>query len=216
MDKNAKFWSRIADKYAAGPVPDENIYQKKLKVTHEYLKPDMKVLEFGCGTGSTALVHAHSVKHILAIDIAERMLEIARQKAKEQGIENVDFKQANMEDLDVEKESIDVIFGLSILHLLKNKDQVISKVYKTLKPGGIFVSSTTCIQDFFKFYKLLEWFGPLGRSLGFLPLVNVFGSKELREAIKAPGFTIEYDWQPKGKGKRQAVFIIARKPEAGD
>lgn len=41
----------------------------------------MEVLEFGCGTGTTALAHAAYVRHILAIDIADRMIEIARQNA---------------------------------------------------------------------------------------------------------------------------------------
>jgi cyclopropane fatty-acyl-phospholipid synthase-like methyltransferase len=58
MDKDARFWSKIAEKYAAAPVPSEEIYQKKLAVTRKYLRPDMEVLEFGCGTGTTALAHA--------------------------------------------------------------------------------------------------------------------------------------------------------------
>jgi len=214
MEKNARFWSRIADKYAASPVPDEAIYQKKLAVTREYLRPDMDVLEFGCGTGSTALVHASTVHHILAIDIADRMLEIAKQKAKEQGVENIDFRQASVEDLDVPDHSLDAVLGHSILHLLENKEEVIAKVFKMLKPGGVFVSSTACISDFFKFYKLLEWVGPLGRFFGLLPLVNPFGRKELKAAITAAGFSLEYEWQPEGKGKSQAVFIVAKKPEA--
>ena len=213
MNKNARFWSRIADKYAAKPILDEAIYQKKLAVTREYLRPDMEVLEFGCGTGSTALVHARTVRHILAIDIADGMLEIAKKKAKEQGVGNIDFRKASVEDLDVADQSLDAVLGLSILHLLEDTDQVIENVFKMLKPGGVFVTSTTCIRDIFRFYKLLEWFGPLGRFLGLLPLVKVFSSKELKAAITAVGFSLEYEWQPEGRGKSQAVFIIAKKPE---
>lgn len=213
MDKDARFWSKIAEKYAAAPVPSEEIYQKKLAVTRKYLRPDMEVLEFGCGTGTTALAHAAYVRHILAIDIADRMLEIARQKAKEQSIENVDFKLARIEELDVAEKSLDVVLGLSILHLLQNKDEVIAQIYKILKPGGVFVSSTTCIVDIFKYHKLLVWFGPLGRLLGLLPLVNPFASKELKAVITASGFTLDYEWQPEGKGKGQAIFIVAKKPD---
>jgi len=39
-------------------------------------------LEFGCGTGSTALLHASFVKHMTATDISDEMIEIAKQKAK--------------------------------------------------------------------------------------------------------------------------------------
>ena len=69
--KDSRFWDRIAKKYARTPVADEAAYQKKLDITHGYFRPDMRVLEFGCGTGSTAIAHAPFVKHIHAIDISK-------------------------------------------------------------------------------------------------------------------------------------------------
>jgi len=212
MNKNAKFWSRIAGKYAANPVPNQEVYQKKLAITGEYLKPDMRILEFGCGTGSTALFLAHKVEHILAIDIAEGMLNIAKQKAKQQKVKNVDFQLASMEQLDTATLTFDVILGHSILHLLEDKDKVIAQAFDMLQPGGVFITSTTCIADIFKFHKLLEWFGPIGRFLGVLPLVNIFSSQQLMAALTDAGFDLEYTWQPQGKGKSQAIFIIAKKP----
>ena len=68
--------------YAKRPVTDETAYQRKLKLTQDYLSPDMEVLELGCGTGTTALFHAPFVKHITGIDISRNMLEIARAKAE--------------------------------------------------------------------------------------------------------------------------------------
>ena len=66
MSRESKFWDKIADRYSKSPVADEDSYQRKLQVTREYLRPDMKVLEFGCGTGSTAITHAPFVNHIQA------------------------------------------------------------------------------------------------------------------------------------------------------
>ena len=63
---SAKFWDRIAARYSKKPVADEAAYQKKLQITRKYLRPDSRVLEFGCGTGSTAIAHAAHVKHVLA------------------------------------------------------------------------------------------------------------------------------------------------------
>jgi len=82
LDQSAKFWNRIADRYSRQRVADEESYLKKLKKTQEYFRPHMEVLEIGCGTGSTAIAHAPFVKHIEAIDISSRMIEIARGKAK--------------------------------------------------------------------------------------------------------------------------------------
>ena len=51
MDKSARFWDRIAERYSKRPISDEAAYQKKLQVTREYLRPDMELLEIGCGKG---------------------------------------------------------------------------------------------------------------------------------------------------------------------
>ena len=144
---NTKFWDKIADKYSKQPIADETSYQKKLKVTQEYFNPDMEVLEFGCGTGGTAIIHAPFVKHIRAIDISEKMIAIAKGKAQAENINNITFEQLTIEQLKVEDNTYDVVLGLSILHLLEDKESAIAKVYSLLKPGGIFVTSTTCMGD---------------------------------------------------------------------
>ena len=57
MSKSDKFWDKTADKYSKKAVPDEEKYQQKLAETQEFLSEDMHVLEFGCGTGTTAIHH---------------------------------------------------------------------------------------------------------------------------------------------------------------
>ena len=207
MAQPSKFWDRIAERYSKRPVADEASYQKKLQVTREYLRPDMEVLEFGCGTGSTAIIHAPYVKHIRAIDISSKMIEIARRKAAESQVENVTFEQSTIEAVAVADRSLDAVLGLSILHLLDNREEVIAKVRTMLKPGGLFVTSTACLGDTMKFFKLI---GPIGHFLGLIPLVRIFTTEELEASLTNAGFDIDYQWQP-GKGK--AVFIVAKKPE---
>ena len=207
MNKSARFWDRIAKRYSKSPVADEASYQKKLQVTREYFRPDMDVLEFGCGTGSTAIAHAPYVKQIHAIDISSKMIEIARGKADAEKIENVDFEQLTIEEINVADQSFDAVLGLSILHLLEDKEAVIAKVYELLKPGGIFVTSTICIGD--TMMKFIEFIVPAGRFLGLMPLVRVFTAIELEESLTSVGFDIDYQWQP-GKGK--SLFIVAKKP----
>lgn len=210
LDKSAGFWDRIADRYSKRPVADEAAYQEKLRITREYFRPDMQVLEFGCGTGSTAIAHAPYVKHIRAIDISSRMIEIARGKAEADKIRNVTFEQSTIEDVGLPDQALDVVLGLSILHLLENKEDVIAKVHRMLRPGGIFVTSTACIGDTMKFFKFIA---SIGSFLGLIPLVQVFTTKELKDSLTNAGFMIDYEWQP-GKGK--AVFIVAKKTENSD
>lgn len=204
---SAKFWDRIADRYSRRPIGNEAAYQKKLRITQEYLRPDMEVLEFGCGTGSTALVHAPFVKHILAIDISSKMIGIAEEKARVGRVENVTFQTAAIDTFEAPDASFDAVLGLSILHLLHDRDAAIAKVYRMLKPGGVFVSGTACIADTMNFFKLIA---PVGHWLGLLPLVRIFSEKELKTSLTANGFEIEQDWRPE---KSPSVFVVAKKPE---
>src|SRR5206468_2653218 len=139
------FWDNIAERYSKQPIADEAAYQKKLQVTREYFRPDMEVLEIGCGTGSTAIVHAPYVKHIRAIDFSSKMVDIAQAKARVRNINNVTFERATIDELGGPERTLDAVLALSVLHLLGNKEEVIAKVHKMLKPGGIFVTSTACI-----------------------------------------------------------------------
>lgn len=205
MDMTAKFWNLMAKHYSKQPIADEAAYQKKLRVTREYFRQDMEVLEFGCGTGSTAIAHAPYVKNILAIDVSSKMLEIAQEKAEAKNIENITFKHSAIDTFSVSNKTFDAVLGLSILHLLDNKEEAISKVHKMLKPGGIFITSTPCLGNFMK---ILEFFLPIGRIFGLR--LNAFTTKELEDSLKEAGFKIDYQMQS-NEGKVE--FIIATKAE---
>lgn len=205
MPRSSLFWDIIAKRYSRQPVANEAAYQQKLQETRQYLKPEMEVLEFGCGTGTTALIHAPHVKHILATDVSRKMLDIARDKAKTAGITNVTFEQADITDLEVADDTYDVIMGHSILHLLPNKEAVIAKAHRMLKPGGIFVSSTTCMGHLNPILKMII---AIGRTLGLLPPIQLISVDELAGHIRDAGFTIGQQWQP---SPDEAVFIIATK-----
>lgn len=205
MNRQAKFWDKIADKYSRKPIEDEAAYQKKLEVTRDYFRPDMHVLEIGCGTGSTAISHAPFVGHIRATDISRNMIDIARRKAAAANVSNVDFEQVSIDALSATDQSLDAVLGLSILHLLENIDDVIARVHRMLKPGGVFVTSTVCLGETMPYFKLI---GPVGRFFGVMPYVAVVKRTALEEALKSAGFTIDYAWRPNNKS---AVFIVAKK-----
>jgi len=208
MSNQAKFWDKLAERYAKSPIGDKAAYQKKLQITREYFNPDSEVLEIGCGTGSTALHHAPYIKHIHATDFSAKMIAIAQRKLEAEKIDNITFEQAAINELKIEEGSIDVVMAHSILHLVDNRDDVIAKAYRLLKPGGVFVSSTICPgESMFRFLKPII---PLGMFLGVLPSVKFFSAKALESSITNAGFEIDHNWLP-GKGK--ALFIVAKKKD---
>ena len=204
MAGSHRFWDRIAERYAKKPVGDEAAYQKKLAVTREYFRPDMEVLEIGCGTGSTAIAHAPYVRQIRATDISEKMIEIAKARADAANARNVTFESCAVEDLDVPSQSVDAVLALSLLHLLEDRDSVIADIYDMLRPGGVFVSNTVCLGDNMKWFRFI---GPLGHWLGVFPLVRIFSRRDLEKSMASAGFSIDHTWQP----DKRVVFIIARK-----
>ncbi|MBL4821785.1 MAG: class I SAM-dependent methyltransferase [Gammaproteobacteria bacterium] len=206
MTNQAKFWDKFAERYAKSPIADEAAYQKKLQITREYFNHDSAVLEIGCGTGSTAILHAPHVKYIHATDISAKMVAIAQRKLEAEKIDNITFEQSAINELKIDEGSIDVVMAHSILHLVDNRDDVIAKTYRLLKPGGVLVSSTICPGD--SMLRFLKPIISLGKFLGFLPSVMIFSAKALESSITNAGFEIDYRWLP-GKGK--ALFIVAKK-----
>lgn len=204
MAGSKKFWDRIAERYEKKPVGDEAAYQRKLAVTREYFRPDMAVLEIGCGTGSTAIAHAPYVARIRATDISQKMIEIATSKVADAGVDNVTFECCSVEDLDVVRESVDAVLALSLLHLLEDKEAAIARIHEMLRPGGVFVSNTVCLGDNMRWFRFV---GPIGAWLGIFPLVRIFTRSELEESLLSAGFEIEHAWQP----DKRVVFIIASK-----
>ncbi|GAB5388736.1 MAG: hypothetical protein Alpg2KO_17040 [Alphaproteobacteria bacterium] len=203
----ARFWDDISEKYAKSPIANQAAYETKLSKTQELFTPDSHVLEIGCGTGSTAVIHAPHVKHILATDLSEKMIEIARQRARDAGVENIEFAVTSAEDLQAEDASFDVILCLSLLHLLEDPLASLQRSYALLKPGGYVVSSTAALsQGLFHGLRLVL---PIGLMLGKMPYVNMFSPARLLDWHRQAGFEIEHHWAPGAP----AEFIIARKPE---
>jgi 2-polyprenyl-3-methyl-5-hydroxy-6-metoxy-1,4-benzoquinol methylase len=207
MRKSDKFWDRKAEGYANSPISDQDTYQKKLNQTQAILSPDMRILEFGCGTGTTAVHHAPHVLHIDAIDISQNMIEIGRRRSGESNIDNITFTRGTLAEFNADTASLDAVLGLNVIHLLPDWRSVVTEVARILKPGGVFVSSTGCLGgSYLRSIKLLV---PLGKFLGLMPDVFVLTESELADEIKNSGLSIETQWHHGMKGIN--VFIIARK-----
>lgn len=203
----AAFWNRKAEKYAKSRIPNQAVYEKKLSITRECLESDSLVLEIGCGTGTTALHHAKYIKTIDAWDISENMLTIARAKAKENAIDNVRFRCASVESVEYPAEHYDLAMAHSVLHLVDDKEHVIRDIFSTLKPGGIFVTSTPCLANKMNWLKFIA--KPLG-MIGIWPDVFFFSSTQLQNSLENVGFVIEKSWLPE---KAIAHFFVAKKPK---
>lgn len=203
LSREARFWDRMANRYAKSPIADPVAYEEKLRLTQERLSPEMRVLEVGCGTGGTALRHAPFVREVHAIDVSPRMIAIANAKKAEAGIGNVRFDVDDLHGFTPDGVRYDAVLAMSILHLVSDRDVALAKIRSLLQPGDLFVSSTVCMGDDLKIFK---WIAPIGKALRLFPTVRVFTSDALAHSITAAGFDIRHRWKP---GPRTATFLVA-------
>jgi ubiquinone/menaquinone biosynthesis C-methylase UbiE len=202
---SSDFWDRVAPDYSKQPIADTETYARKLAATQALMQPSMAVLEFGCGTGSTALEHARHVAKIDATDVSAAMIAIAEQKARDAGIENVSFRRAGVEDFEAPDESYDLVLALNLIHLLPDRGAALAKVHRLLKPGGLFVSSTVCLADRLWFLRpvipVLQW-------LGKAPYVSFLRAENMLREVASAGFEEQEHWT---HGRTNSLFLVARK-----
>ena len=137
------------------------------------------------------------------------MMRIAKGKAAAQGIENVTFHTGPIEDFDaIEDGSLDGLCAYSILHLVEDRDVLLQKACRMLKPGGFFISSTVCLGGSWVPYGLL--IGAM-RLFGKAPsVVQRFTRETLAEDVRRNGFVdIEF---PDVGAKPNITFMTAKKP----
>jgi ubiquinone/menaquinone biosynthesis C-methylase UbiE len=101
--------------------------------------PEATVLDLGCGAGLDSLLAARRVGpagQVIGIDFSEAMLQRARQAAIEAGINNVEFRQADAENLDLDDASIDVVLVNGIFNLNPARDQIFHELARVMRPNG--------------------------------------------------------------------------------
>lgn len=192
MKTDAPFWDKIAAKYAEDPIRDEAAYRQALARTCSYLKPDDRVLELGCGTGSTAIELASQVAEITVSDLSQGMLAIARDRAAAAGVGNIHFHQGSVAQ--APEGTFDVVLAHNLLHLLPDLQAALALVSARLPKGALFISKTPCLGETrgSAKYWLFKAMIPVMRFLGKAPTspVHFFDITSLEAAIKAAGFEL--------------------------
>lgn len=208
--KDAKFWDGIAEKYAKSPVGDMAGYEHTLERTASLLDDDYRVLEVGCGTGTTALKLAPHAAHITATDISSAMIDIAREKAKREGTTNVSFEVAGATDPRYAGRGFDAVFAFNILHLVADVDELLASLRASLKPGGLLISKTPCLGAM---NPLISWVAvPMMKLVGKAPRhVLSLSPDELHDAVKRAGFEIIASETHLTNGKPHHPYIVAKR-----
>ena len=98
------------------------------------------VLDMGCGTGAIALHMAKHCRRVIAVDIAQPMLDVCLKKAKGLGISNIETHCAGFLTYEHEGEGVDAVVTKATLHHLPDfwKSIALERMATILKPQGRF------------------------------------------------------------------------------
>ena len=95
-----------------------------------------RVVDFGCGSGANSVLLAGRGAHVWGIDISEDLLRLAQRRLDVSGRGGgATFIAGSAHDMPFPDASIDVVFGIAILHHL-DLDLVSKEVRRVLRPGG--------------------------------------------------------------------------------
>ena len=211
-EKDAQFWDKAAQKYAASPIEDEAGFEKTLARTRALFPPHASVLELGCGSGTAALRLAEAAESYLATDISAGMIAIAQEKleaVRQNGLHTtLTFRQAVADRLVKEGAQYNVVVAFSYLHLAGSLPVVLGHIRSLLAPGGLFISKTPCVGEM---NPLIQLAIPVMRLLGKAPsVVTACTAASLAQHIAEAGFDILENERHGTKKSDFRPFIVAR------
>jgi SAM-dependent methyltransferase len=105
------------------------------------IKAGDTVIDLGSGAGNDCFVarkETGAEGKVIGIDFTDAMIDKARVNAEKLGLNNVEFRQGDIENMPAADDCADVIVSNCVLNLVPNKEGVFEEIYRVLKPGGHF------------------------------------------------------------------------------
>ena len=176
------------------------------------LKPGIKALDIGCGTGFPLLELANRLddkSKVYGIDPWEKAIGRVKEKISLYEITNAEALAATAENLPFENNFFDLIVSNNGINNVQDLDKTLSECHRTLKPGGQFVFTFNLPESLKEFYDV---FATVLLDLGLLPEIqnmqeHIFDKRKpidfMEKVVKNSGFKIN----SKIKNQFQYKFI---------
>lgn len=181
------------DEYATTYTKPWNIYlMKRIQDEIKSLKHPVKnMLDVGTGTAHTLIDLAQSKNlqqcKLIGIDFFEDMVNEARKNIIKKGLENrIEIIHGDVHEMHIPDNSIDLVFGRSVIHHWENPIKAYKEIYRILTPNGVCIihepSREPSIEALENFNKLRSDFG-----IGEMSLTEKFTASEVKAQVILAG-----------------------------
>lgn len=155
-------------------LPDYNLRDLEAEYVIRHLRKTDRTVDVGCGNGATTVRYAEHVEHVIGADFSAPSIERAREL---HAAPNVDYRVADVTDLDLPDAEFDVVITeRCLINLIdwETQQKAIGEVVRILKPGGRFLMCESFEEPFVRFAELR-------RSFDLEPMSRHWHNRLLRE-----------------------------------
>jgi ubiquinone/menaquinone biosynthesis C-methylase UbiE len=138
QDRAAFTYNAAADTYDASPLGFWDYFGRRT-IELASLPQGSRVLDVCCGAGASALPAAEAVGptgNVIGVDLAKQLLELARAKAAQRGLNNVEFEVGDMLSLPFPVASFDAVVCVFGIFFVPDMAKAVSELWTRIRPGG--------------------------------------------------------------------------------
>jgi len=152
VNKQRDDWNAVADAWERYDswLSDNFASFDKALIERAGIRPGHKTLDLGSGTGNPALAAARMVGpqgSVVGVDVADKMLDVARRRAQTMGIDNVEFHVCHAGAIPFADDSFDAATSRFCLMFLPDVAAALGGVHRALKPGARFTAAVWSAPD---------------------------------------------------------------------
>ena len=133
-DKLRGYFDDLAGRFGRNYVPGRS--WKALAEVLLRLLPPLVIADLGAGEGTLSLLLAQRAERVIAVDSSEKMVEYGRETAKRHGVENVEYRHGDLEELPLADEEADIALLHQSLHHALHPQKAVEEAWRILRPGG--------------------------------------------------------------------------------
>jgi ABC-2 type transport system ATP-binding protein len=205
------YWSRYAEGYDGCA---EYVVTRALReaITDQLLQEGHpgKVLECGCGTGYYTTAIAQHAQLVIATDLSEDMMRVARRHLKD--CVNIILCKVDCQRIPFPAASFDTVLMANVLHAITSPMKALQECYRVLKLGGSVI--VICYSDF-----SMDWLDRMALAIRYLEMFKMpppqglknYTPHELFSLVGDAGFIVK-DIKVLGD-KPQALYLKGRKAQ---